>query len=470
MFQRVYFAPRKTFMKLFTDIATKPAFAHNVKELIYDGRLFLPELGNFHSYCSAFCVRLLEEANNCGHYVRNCLFVEEANFADDMYQDSIWNSETLEAHYKMRRGHPSDFHAIVANSLVRYARLLEQQESIFTKGRDLKALSEGLNSFRNIIKISVVVDFDNSLIYDLHADDRDDQDIERHRWYSTRSYTEFGLTVPPSKWCHEPGSEDAEQPGSVDEEQPWWLDVRWDVRGVHNLIQAISTHSPRLQELRIGSMLYTAPMTIFQLPDTQIEKIASLARGLTTLSIYLYVTVDGHDSDNAKQHHCLGTLLQEAKKLHSLSLSSSDEIDFDKDDLLVLDPTNFGLYLGKQWPHLTQLTLIGACVEARDLMSIFWAHKESLRELSLRGIVFLGADGWDDFSMKTGQILKLHFVSLFQLSNEVLWAPRQTWPRGEQGYVLIVDMMQWAHPDEIEIEESFGTFTGRLKASLKTGC
>ena len=103
MFERVYFAPRKTSMKLFTYIAANPAFARNVKELVYDGRLFLPELGTFPSYYSAFHARMLEEVNVCGDYVRNCLVVDEANFAYDMYQDSVWNMETLGTSHERKR-------------------------------------------------------------------------------------------------------------------------------------------------------------------------------------------------------------------------------------------------------------------------------------------------------------------------------------------------------------------------------
>ena len=466
MFERVYFAPRKTSMKLFTDIAANPAFARNVKELVYDGRLFLPELSTFPSYYSAFHARMLEEVNVCGDYVRNCLVVDEANFAYDMYQDSVWNMETLGTSHEMERVCSFDFRdfdAIVINSLVRYARLLEQQESIFSEGRDRKALSKGLSSFRNITKVSAVVDFDISLIYDLHAGDRDDQYTDHHQWYSSRSYTEFGLTVPPSKWCR-------------DVEQEWWQNTKWDVRGIHSLFQAISTHSPRLQELRIGSMRYKAPMTIFQLSDSKIEKIAIVARGLTTLRLHLYLAKSDPSSKKARQRHCLGLLLRDARGLRSLSSSGlttwpvhqawTQEYEFAEDAVFISERPDFDLYLGRQWPHLTQLTLRGAYMDARYLMSILRAHKESLRELNLRSIVVFGADGWDDFAMETGQILKLHFLSICRLYNEGIWVPR---PR-EQGFALIRDMMRWAHPDELEIEENYGTFTGRLKASLKTDC
>ena len=62
MFQRVYSAPREAPIKTFTDIAANPAFARNVKELIYDGRLFLPELRDFASYYKNFLARMVEES------------------------------------------------------------------------------------------------------------------------------------------------------------------------------------------------------------------------------------------------------------------------------------------------------------------------------------------------------------------------------------------------------------------------
>ena len=480
MFQRVYFAPRKTSMELFTNIAANPAFARNVKELIYDGRLFLPQLGTFGSYYLAFCARAVEEVDLYEDAVRYCLFSREANFAEGVYHDSIWNRGMLGPFTEMKTPDASDlegFRADAGISFARYTRLLQQQENIFTKGKDLKALNEGLNSFRNITKVSVVVDFAHCLEYDLHAGDRDDQYIEHHRWYSSRSYTELGFAVPPSQWCPEPDSQ----------EQQWSEDRKWEVRGVHNLFRAISMHCQRLRELRIGSTQYKAPMTIFQLSNIETEKIAAVARNLTTLGLYPYVT-KGHDgSEYAKQYGCLGQFLQEAKGLRNLSSSGcisdyegSDASAADDDEYLVWNErTAFGPLLGKQWPYLTKLTLKAACVEARDLMTILRAHTESLRELRLVHIYLYGKERWDHLGTEIGQILKLHFVSICGLYNGELWAPNQTWSRGEQGFLRIRDMMQWVPPSLLEIEAKSGIFTestfedtltGRLKASLKTDC
>lgn len=485
MFQRVYFAPRKKSIKTFTDIAANPAFAQNVEELIYDGRLFLPKLGTFSYYFAAFDERVKEELALSTSYVRNPSLVGEA-FAKDVYQNSMWNGEILGTDKLLKTvvsGDSKAFRANVAESLFRYACLLQQQESIFTKAEDLKALSEGLNAFRKITKVGVVVDFRHHLEYDLYAGDRHDQYIEHHQWYSSRSYTEFGFALPPSKWWIEPLFDDLELLGYS----------KWDVRGVLNLFRAISIHRPRLKELRIGSMHCRAPTTIFSLSDNEIEETAAMARGLTTLRLHSYVNDADGSSEHAKQHRGLRRLLQEAKGLHNLSTSNcvlhyegSDTAADVHEELFFLEYTNFPLSLGKQWPHLTKLTLKDTFVTVRDLMMIFRFHTESLRELSLMKIHLLGEETWEHVGTEIGQILELHSVCISQLYNK-LWTRDYTWPQGEQGFVLIRNLMQWAHPDELEIEENHGTFPndhfmrwpypgevlnysifiGRLKASLR---
>ena len=489
MFQRVYFAPRKTSMKVFTDIAANPAFAQNVKELIYDARLFLPILSNYGPHYAAFAVRVEQELDLSKDAIRNPSVISESDFVRHVYQNSMWNGENIGTDKVLKtvvRGDSKAFRAKEAESLFRYSCLLQQQESVFTKAEDLKALSEGLNSFRNITRVGVSVDFRDCLEYIPYAGDRHDQYIKHHQWYSSRSYTEFGFVLPPSKW-------DLDQ---LDEElvlwqweNIWeqWEGSRWDVRGVHNLFRAMSTHRLRIKELRIGSRHYRAPITIFQLSDIEIDQTAAMARDLTTLRLHPYVRKGDDSSEYAEQHHCLRRLLQEAKGLRNLSIShcalhyeGSDKSADDEEGLVGSARTAFHLSLGKQWPHLTKLKLKDARVEARDLMMIFRAHAESLRELSLVHMALLGKERWEHLGTEKGQILELHSVCVSQLY-EKSGTPDYRWPREEQGFVLIRKLMQWAHPDELEIEENHRTFsvydhgpfqspskfTGRLKASLR---
>ena len=453
-------------MKTFTKIAAKPAFAQNVQELVYDGRLFLPELGNSASYWAAFRARMIEELDIYEDHTRNANGRAEWYFAVEVYEDSIWNKGTLGAGEDKKRGifgDPKEFYMNFADSFVRYVRLLDQQERILKNGTDFKALCKGLASFRNISKVGALVDFTHYSDYFL---DEHDQYTGCHDWYSSQSKLEFGLTVPPSKWCRRPASMDG---GQQDQEEH----IKWDVRGVQNLFRALSTHCRSLTELRIGSMDYKAPMTIFQLSRIDTEKICTMFRGLTTLQIYPYIAKSDNHLDCAKQYYSLGRLLQETKELRVLSSSEwcldedpdgSEESDDGNEDHVWSERTDFGIFCGEVWPHLTKLKLEWASVKAGDLMSIVRAHRGSLRELSLTGISLLDEEGWEHFGKEMGQILELHYVWVRQLRYEITRETCGWWPSGEAGLALVRDLMQWALPDLLEIEDDNGTFTGKLKA------
>ena len=402
MFQRVYFAPRKATMKCFASIAANPVFARNVKELIYDGRLFLPELKDPTSYWEAFHARMWEERDGYEDVTRNYIDRGELEFADGAYYDSIWNMESLGAALKKRliAGDPKKLKTNVANSLARYTRLLEQQEKYLTKGRDFKILREGLKASRNITKVGIFVDFQHCSDYFDWKGDENYPYIECHDWYSSKSKFEFGCIVPPSKWCRRSKNLDGWQ---MDQEEA----VKWDVRGVQTLVRALSTHCPSLKELHIASQDYKAPMTMFQLSEADTEKFCSMAHRLTTLQLHPYVTKSDCASEYAKQQHCLELFFQAAKNLRTLSSSrwclnyeeefeDSDEDDDDENkDLVLSELTDFRLFVGKPWSHLTKLTLRAAQVKASDLMSFLQDYSESLRDLTLYDISLLGNEQWE---------------------------------------------------------------------------
>ena len=468
MFQRVYFAPRKAPLKIFTDIAANPAFAPNVKELIYDGRLFLPELGNFGSYWQAFSARMWEEFDICEDHLRRC--GGYGAFLDEVYQDSIWNMENLGAGDHMDRvvaGDSMEYSRNVANSLVRYARLLDQQESIFEEAIDFKVLSEGLKSFRNINKVSALVDFAHYSEYCLHTEGLY---IEPHEWYSSRSRLEFGLTVPPSRWCRRPRSQDG---GEQDQEER----IKWDVRGVQSLFRAISTHCPSLKELHIASKDDKAPMTIFQLANADTARVRTMFRYLTTLTLHPYVTKSDDGFEYAKQRYCLGLLLQESKELRILSLSGwllddeeVEESDDESESFGSSEHIDFGIFVGKVWPHLSKLILREARMKGENLMSIIRAQRGSLRDLILEGISLLDKVGWTQFGKEMGQLLKLNSVEVSRLYDEVIETSFSSWLLGEPGHTFIRDLMHWTLPNLLEIDRkemsfmSGGVITGRLKA------
>ena len=317
---------------------------------------------------------------------------------------TMWNMDNIGAGKHLKRNIANywpEFHVNAGNSLVRYVRLLGQQESILRQGRDFKALCEGLKAFRNISKVSALVDFAHFSDYTPHTYARQDDYIDGHERYNTRSEREFGLTVPPSRWCRRPQSVDG---GDQDQDEH----IKWDVRGLQNLLRALSMHCLTLKELRIASIYYKAPITIFRLSDTDIEKARTMFRCLTSLQLHPYVTKSHDDTESFRQHHCLELLLQETKELRSLSSSrwllegETKGSDDGNDDLTLTPRPDFAIFLGKVWPHLTELIFLEACVTKGDMMSIVRAHRVSLRTLGLGNILLLDEDGWENLGIEIG--------------------------------------------------------------------
>ena len=461
MFQQVHFAPREVPIKTFLEIAATPAFALNVKELIYDGRLFLPELGNGASYRAAFGARMAEELDTYREHVNGTV---DPDIAYEVYQDSIWNVEKLGAGENMKYLIANDCEEYcinVVDSLVRYECLLDQQERILQNGTDFEALREGLTSFRNIKKVGAFVGFADHSDYRFRADDT------RSDWYGSRPNLEFGLTVPPSQWCRWQDTQDG-----MDRKER----IKWDVRRVHALFRVVSTHCPSLVELNIGSVLDKAPLTIFELSDPDVEKFRIIARRLRTLELHPYVRKNDDCTEYERQRYCLEVLLQKAKELRMLSSSTwfldeweeSEESEDGNKDHVWSERVDYGMFCGKVWPHLTKLYLESDranCVKEGDLMSIIRAHKGSLRELSMAGMSLLGKERWEHFGKEMGRILELHYVRVHGLHDDGNADPGgRRWLPGEKILAFLLDMMQWVPPDLLEIEQHYTTVTGKLKA------
>ncbi len=211
-------------------------------------------------------------------------------------------------------------------------------------------------------------------------------------------------------------------------------------------------------------------MTIFQLADADTARVRTMFRYLTTLSLHPYVTKSDDGLEYAKQRYCLGLLLQECKELRILSLSGwllddaeHEESDDGSNDLVSSEQIDFGMFVGKVWPHLTKLILREARIKTEDLMSIVRAQRKSLRDLSLGDIVLLGKVGWTHFGKEMGRILKLNSVEVSGLFDVVIETTSPPWLQTEQGLAFIRDLMQWAPPDMLDIEEYCYIITGRLK-------
>ena len=364
LFQRIYFAPRKSAIETFLNISANPIFAQNVKELFYDGRLFLHEYTAYKCYSIAFESQVL-----CQSVV---------NFADSELAEIhdaamiLWNDRVNE-----------DYHESLADSLVCYARFFDQQQSILEDRKDYEALSTGL---KNLPNLTTVIALDNfygrSDFVPLRTDD--------HSWYQQRSQREMRLHVQPTSWAR------------------GWNDGRetkkWDARGIQHLFQAVSKHGQNVRELHLASELANAPMSLFEMDQDVYDDACVLAQRLKLLKVHLYIPRSELDNDLFNQEDCFDGILSEAKNLSCLAMSGRIDVDFFK---------------AKPWPHLEILRLGDIGMSLDDLKAITRAYKETLRELLLRNVYLSGEEGWIGAAKEVGKYLRLRQVSILKVSDEV---------------------------------------------------
>ena len=104
--KRVSFAPREDIMRDFANVAANLELSRNVEELVYNGSLFRPKLDTFLSYLPVY---------------RSVIEKREVNglLEDDWYSKGSGPNP-----------HHNYLEHQAANSLVNYARLLNEQQAI----------------------------------------------------------------------------------------------------------------------------------------------------------------------------------------------------------------------------------------------------------------------------------------------------------------------------------------------------
>ena len=292
LFQRIYFAPRKSAIETFLNISSNPVFAWTVTELVYDGRLFLPELANYKSYKQAFD----------DFRVHVDLRVSHVNVAS-----VVWRFP----------GAP-DYHESLANSLASYTRYLEQQRGLFEKQDDYQALCAGLKNLPNISTVIVLDNFSECNGYvPLRTDD--------HSWYHRRSQCEIALAVRPSSWYPSMSSID-----------------KCDVRGIQHLIRALSQHGNHVVQLHIASETWSAPLSIFG-NQYFCDDAYRMVRRLELLKVHLFTNEIYSAVELSEQGECLNSTLSEAKNLRCLAIGGQIDINVLKNKVW---PHLETLYLG----------------------------------------------------------------------------------------------------------------------------
>ena len=354
LFQRVYFAPRVSTIEDFINISSNPVFARTVTELVYDGRLFIPELTNYEPYKKALdAFAVLVDLKEMG----------------DVPLADVTGAE--------------DYHESLADSLVRYTRLLEQQQRVFQNHDDYKALCEGLKRLPNISTVIVLENF--SECNDSVPPGRDD-----YSWYHRRSQCEIAMPVRPTSW-------DPDVPNLK----------TWDVHGVQHLLLAVSQHGNHVVQLQIGSEFSSAPISVFGNQDVCDNAYRMMSR-LDLFKVHLYMVASSSEAEWAEQKDRLSCTLSEAKNLHCLAISG-------------VIGTN--VLKNKVWQHLETLNLGDMHLHSDDLKEIIQSHSNTLRELRLLSIYLFGKKGWADVAEQIGKYLVLRSISILGLADDV---PRET--------------------------------------------
>ena len=360
LFQRVYFAPRKAAIDTFLNISANPIFARTVTELVYDGRLFSLERTTYTPYKKAFDAYCQNHAQN-------------ENARDDDRSPMDIDVDLNSANH----------HEYLANSLVNYNRLFDQQQSILENQKDYEALLLGFKKFPNITTVIVL-----DIFYEvrdwvaLRGDD--------HSWYHQRSEREINTPIAPSSWQDIFDEDDEIQ--------------EWNVSGILNLIRAVSKQGQNVKELHIASETSCAPMAIFEMDDDVYNEACTMAQRLTSLKMDLPLSEWDPEKDWLKEYLNLEKFLSEARELRCLAISGRLEAH---------------VLMDSDWPHLETLHLGDLALDAEELKAILHAHKRTLRELSLRNVNMFGEEGWSDAAKEMGKYLRLRRFTVLGISDEV---------------------------------------------------
>ncbi|KAG6986641.1 hypothetical protein G7Y79_00075g099130 [Physcia stellaris] len=366
LFHRIYFAPRKDLMTIFSAITENPAFASNITELVYDATMFWGYIAEPSMYARAFAH---------GFPFR---FPEDdvgADFTEDPEPEIDAADEEK-----------------LCSSQQRYTALLKEQTSIIDHGQDLDALCAGLTRLPNLNRIWVLDCFLDDVDFNMY--------IEAHfRWYRVWSQKHTAGLARLSR-C----SEAAFTPGALEKSL-------WDSRGIDNLLKAIGLYSSNLKELLLGCRSSKLSFEIFSRADNM-KACLEIAPLLRRLKLDCRAPLDAPEQQGIQN---MAYFIQSAQQLQELYLTCDESLTF--------LPT---IFQQNKWPALRVLDFGNGDLDFLTLKAIAQCHNEVLRELRIRNMHLHGEETWKGVAIKIGRILHLDFVSVSSLSQEAeLFAARE---------------------------------------------
>ena len=275
LFERVYVAPRRSAMKDLASIAADQRFSLSVKELIYDARLFLPQMTHPSRYRAAY-----DEELDWNEYLINQRI--------ESLQDNSY-----------------------VNSLYDYTCLLEEQRTLLRDWDEQADLAKSMRAFSNATRVIVSDNFrENRLIHD---------DLG---WYELRSSSHFRRALGPAF------SHDMHVSYSVlgDDDQNDFnaFDFCREARGVRHFLSAVGSQCNKVKSLQIGTEVSYDPLVRFTMFEG-CEGIKSMMRKLTYLKFYCK-GIDGESLDHPNATS-LTHFLDCGEQLRSLQADGFRHID-----------------------------------------------------------------------------------------------------------------------------------------------
>lgn len=294
------------------------------------------------------------------------------------------------ARFRWRVIGDEDYDQCLLDTFLDYSHLFDQQQQIMHEKRDYEALCAGLQCLPNITTVFALDSF-------FQCPDWIPVEIDDHSWYHEQSKREISVPIPPSTWYRHSFNEDYSIYQELGE---------WDVRGMRNLIRAVSQHGHKVLGLNIGSERSKAPGLLFGMDPDVWAHGCRLAQRLDILKMDLYSFAEEDYSDIGDDGHedCLGSFLSEANKLRCLAISGH---------------MNPNLLTTQSWPHLETLILADIFLFADQLREITETHQGTLREITFRHVILFGKEEFADVAKEIGIYLGLRRVCISKVGDEV---------------------------------------------------
>lgn len=389
----VYFAPRQDVMETFCNITTHSIFSKTIKEIIYDGRLYLS---------------------------RNAA---DPNVFRRKYKGKICSSndeEEEEAEETLGTGPTMNLSPECLTAYRVYQQLFCEQENIMRNDLDIQALEDGLTRMPNLTTVRLL---DTFVLADwLPIDDHS------HESYMSRRPCRFhAFTLPPSEWDDR-----------HDDPAPTFR--QWDCRGITSFFCLLSTHCSQVSNVQIGCQKSNTTWKFLDSTSVMMSYLQLIARNLKSLKLHCARNSEMEPALMDDTVSDIASIIDSALELEILSITGMLSME------AVFAP-EFGRL------HLTVLDLGDTNHVLNHMLAVMEGSRVTLRRLQLRNVALMDDNTWQDLGDNCGRCFQLHRVVLLGLNIKSSIARTGNRTLGYEGTVDVAKrMLQWVDSRALHIE------------------